>query len=78
MQTSISSKGQITVPKAVRDSLHLEPGDRLQFILEADGSVRLIPVRTSVKALEGMLPKPDRARTIDEMRAAIMQGATDR
>ena len=76
MQTSISSKGQITVPKAIRESLHLEAGDKLQFFLEPDGTARLVPVKTSVKALKGMLPKPDRPRTIAEMQAAIEQGAT--
>jgi AbrB family looped-hinge helix DNA binding protein len=46
MQSAITSKGQATIPKAVRDHLKLKPGDRVKFFLQADGSVAL---RTAVR-----------------------------
>ena len=72
MRATITSKGQITLPKALRDELHLEPGDRVEFIVEVDGGVRMIPRKASVKQLKGMLPKPKRPITLEEMEAAIV------
>jgi antitoxin PrlF len=78
MQATITSKGQITIPKLVRDTLHLEPGDRLEFLVEPDGSIRAIPVTGSVTDLKGILPLPDRSLSLEEMDAAIAAGAADR
>ncbi len=72
MRATITSKGQITLPKALRDMLHLEPGDRVEFIVETDGVVRMVPRKASVKELKGMLPKPKRPVTLEEMEAAIV------
>lgn len=75
MEATLTGKGQVTIPKAVRDALHLRTGDRLDFILEADGTVRVLPITGSVKRLKGILPKPARALTLDEMDDAIAKGA---
>ncbi len=74
MQAKITSKGQITLPKALRSQLQLEPGDRVEFIIEADGVVRMIPRKASVKQLKGMLPKPKRPVSLEEMEEAIAAG----
>ena len=71
MQTTITSKGQVTVPKAIREQLHLRPGDKLDFLLEENGGLRVEPVTESVTALKGMLPKPRRTVTLVEMDEAI-------
>ncbi|MGE3297937.1 MAG: AbrB/MazE/SpoVT family DNA-binding domain-containing protein [Porticoccaceae bacterium] len=75
MEATLTSKGQVTIPKAVRDALHLRTGDRLDFILEADGTVRVLPITGSVRRLKGILPKPARALTLEEMDDAIAKGA---
>ncbi|HBG97149.1 MAG TPA: hypothetical protein DDY14_17885 [Chromatiaceae bacterium] len=59
MQATITSKGQITLPKAIRDQLDLAAGDRVEFIVEADNVVRMVPRTTSIKRLKGMLPQPE-------------------
>lgn len=52
----LTSKGQITVPKAVRDSLELEPGDQVLFRLEGG---RAILARTqNFLDLAGSVPVP--------------------
>lgn len=53
MEATLTSKGRGTIPKAVRDALHLRTGDRLDFIPEADGTVRVLPITGSVKLLKG-------------------------
>ena len=75
MEATLTSKGQVTIPKAVRDALHLRSGDRLDFILEVDGAVRVLPITGSVKRLKGMLPKPPRSLTAEDMDDAIAKGA---
>lgn len=70
-EATMTSKGQITVPKDVRLKLGLRPGDRVRFILESDGRVRLLPAKRDISDLVGILPKPKRALSIEEMDAAL-------
>ena len=67
----ITSKGQITLPKAVRDRLKLGPGDRVDFVLAPDGRFDLIPVKASVKSLKGCVPAPKKPVTIEAMAKAV-------
>lgn len=41
MGTSLTSKGQVTIPKPIRDRLGLKAGSRIDFVQDADGEVRL-------------------------------------
>jgi AbrB family looped-hinge helix DNA binding protein len=75
MQATVTSKGQITLPKALRERLNLAAGDRVEFVLEADGVVRMMPRTTSITHLKGMLPKPPRPVSLEEMDEAIAAGA---
>lgn len=71
MAMKLTSKGQVTIPKLVRDRLNLRAGDRLDFIVDADGAVRIVPIKTSVKELKGLAPLPKRALTLEKMDDAI-------
>jgi AbrB family looped-hinge helix DNA binding protein len=75
-EAKMTSKGQITVPKDVRLKLGLKPGDRVRFLVEADGRVRMLPAKKDISELVGILPKPKRASTVDEMNAAIGRAVT--
>ena len=63
---TLTSKGQITLPKEVREHLHLGEGDRLEFVIRSDGEVRVKPVAGSYRELRGMLRKPGRPSPADE------------
>ncbi len=76
MEATLSSKGQATIPKAVRDRLHLKPGDRFKFFFHPDGVIILPKISTS--KLKGMIPKPSKAVSLAQMDAAIEAGATER
>ncbi len=71
MQATITAKGQVTVPKPIRDRLRLKPGDRIDFILESGDEVRVVPVTASVRQLKGMVPKPRQPVTLEQMDDAI-------
>jgi AbrB family looped-hinge helix DNA binding protein len=75
MDATLNSTGQITLPKAVRERLHLGAGDRVTFVIEGDGAVRLVPKRGSVRTLKGVLPRPAVPVSLDDMERAIHQGA---
>lgn len=74
--TSITSKGQITIPAYIRNKLHLTTGHALQFFLSDDSFV-VVPINRSVKDLRGILNKPTKSLTIEEM-DEIIKDAHDR
>jgi antitoxin PrlF len=47
MPTTVTSKGQVTIPKPVRDRLGIEPGSTVEFELAPDGRVVLVKVEAS-------------------------------
>jgi antitoxin PrlF len=55
---TLTSKGQLTVPRAIREALHLRTGDRLEFDVEADGSVRVHALTRRVADVFGILARP--------------------
>lgn len=73
--STVTSKGQITLPKEVRELLHLAEGDRVEFLIERDGRVRLSPVSGSVRSLLGLVRRADRntAPTLEEMDEALTE-----
>ncbi len=67
MTSTLTSNGRITIPKAIRDQLELREGDRLEFVLYPDGTLSLIPKTHDVRELQGSLPPPVRALTLEQM-----------
>jgi antitoxin PrlF len=75
MDSAITVKGQMTIPKAIRAHLGLKAGDRVKFFVHPDGTVVLLP-KLPAKALRGML-RSSRGRpvTTDEMTEAVAEAA---
>jgi AbrB family looped-hinge helix DNA binding protein len=72
MSTStLTSKGQTTIPKDVRKRLNLHPGDRLEFVIDEDGRVLVLPASIDASELAGMLKPPVRPVSVEEMNRAI-------
>ena len=70
--STITSKGQITLPKEIREHLHVATGDRLDFIVAEDGKVMVQPAHSRLEDLRGILHRKGRAAvSIEEMNAAI-------
>ena len=78
MQATITSKGQVTLPKPIRDKLHLKPGDKIEFILDDDDGLRVTPVTASITQLKGMVPAPASPLTLEEMDAAVADATAAR
>lgn len=68
---SVTSKGQITIPAAVRDAMHVRTGDRVEFVEIAPGRYEFIAATRPVTALKGMFGKPGKPVSIEQMNAMI-------
>lgn len=75
---TITSKGQVTIPKEIRDYLKLDTGTKVDFVITETGEVKVIPLVSNVKTLSGMLEQTEKkAATLEEMDKAIRKGASD-
>ena len=68
---TMTSKGQITIPAAVRTALGVEAGDRVEFVQVEPGRFELVAATQSVTALKGLVRKPASPVTIGSMNQAI-------
>lgn len=72
---TLTSKGQLTLPKRIRELLKLDTGDIVEFVVSADGTVQVRAGSFDVRELRGMLKRPGRkAVSLAEMDAAIARG----
>ncbi len=69
---TVTSKGQVTIPKEVRDSLHLQTGDKIAFVLQDRDEAVLKRMSKSVDEVFGRLHSSGQpVRSISEMNQAI-------
>ena len=73
IESTITAKGQTTLPKAVRQALSIQAGDRVGYIIQGD-QVRLLGVRP-INRLYGALQHHGPAVTLEDMDNAIAEGA---
>ncbi|WP_374928495.1 AbrB/MazE/SpoVT family DNA-binding domain-containing protein [Kytococcus sedentarius] len=76
---TMTSKGQVTVPKEVRDALHLTTGSRLVFEAAADGAylVRAVRDADSLAGMAGRLRRQGPRVSLEQMDEAIAAGAAE-
>jgi len=75
---TVTTKGQITIPKEIRDYLKLETGSKVEFLIDENGDVRIVPLNVPLEALSGVLHRPGmKTATLEEMEIAITEGARD-
>ena len=71
---TLTSKGQVTIPKAVRDALHLHVGDKVDFIVTGDGDVIVRPITKKVDDVFGILHKAGREPvSVERMNALVKE-----
>ena len=69
---TVTNKGQITIPKAVRDTLGLQTGDKLEFVVTNEGQAICRPIARKVDDVFGTLHRPGRkAVSVEEMDVAV-------
>lgn len=75
---TLSSKGQITIPVAVREKLGLATGDRVEFIEVGPGEFALKAATEDVRSLKGMVRRPSTPVSVGAMNAAIRRRGSRR
>jgi antitoxin PrlF len=79
MLATVTIKGQVTVPKAIRERLNIEQGTQLDFKLNDDGSISVRPLKRSALAIVGLLKRPGRAAvSVEQMNRAVVDAAAAR
>lgn len=74
---TLSSKGQLTIPRKLRDALGLGPGSQLQATIDRQGRLVLVPARYAPEELFRGRPAVQRVLSLEDMEQAIL-GAADR
>ena len=74
LESTVTKKGQTTLPKPVRDTLGVQAGDRVRYVV-LDGEVRILPVRP-IRRLFGVLKHDGPPVTVEEMKRAIADAAS--
>lgn len=76
---TVSDKGQVTLPKPLRDQLGIQPGSRLEFRLAADGILQVKVLAKGSAALAGLLARPGEAvRSLVDLDAAVTAAVVGR
>lgn len=70
---TMTSKGQTTIPVAIRNHLGLHTGDKIEFFIEEDGRVLLTPMTVHASELKGILPQPKKIITVEKMNKIISE-----
>ena len=71
-------KGQVTIPKAIRDYLHVDTGSKIDFVIDENGEVKVIPLNVAIESLSGILHRPNtKAASIADMEQSIAKGTSD-
>ena len=75
VESTVTSRGQTTLPKRVREALGVTAGNRVRYVI-LDNEVRILPVRP-IGRLFGALKHEGPSRTLEEMERAVAEGASD-
>jgi AbrB family looped-hinge helix DNA binding protein len=75
---TVTSKGQITLPRRIRERLGVKPGDRVAFRERSDGTIVVEAETVSFMDLFGVIKPRKRGVTLEDMDKAIADGAAGR
>jgi antitoxin PrlF len=68
---TLTSKGQITIPKDVREGLGVGTGDRVEFVDEGGGVYRMVAATRDVRTLKGVVARTGKPVSVEEMIGAV-------
>jgi antitoxin PrlF len=70
--STVTRKGQTTIPKEIRDYLKLRPGNRVDYVVDEEGNVVLRPATYDIRDLHGVLHRPgQKSLSVEEMNGVV-------
>ncbi|EAZ97644.1 AbrB/MazE/SpoVT family DNA-binding domain-containing protein [Marinobacter sp. ELB17] len=73
-ESTVSEKGQLVIPREIRHALDVQRGDKLAWVVEDDGTLRVTIAKGDLMALKGRIKSGGRSVSIEEMDDAIKSG----
>ena len=73
--STITSKGQTTIPKSVRERLHLKTGDRVEFVAQDDGTALMVPATLTLAQLKASIPPASKSLGLQEIDTTVRRHA---
>lgn len=73
---TVTSKGQVTIPKEVRDAMGVGTGDRIEFVASGKGAYTVIAASRDVRDLKGIVAAPSKPVSIEAMKRAVAKRAS--
>jgi antitoxin PrlF len=78
VRARLTGKGQVTIPKQIREYLNLDTGSKIDFVIDENGDVKVIPLNVAVEDLSGILHREGmKSASIEEMEQAIIKGVSN-
>ena len=75
---TVTSKGQITIPREVREALGIEAGDRVEFVAQEKGVYTVVAATRDIRHLKGMVGKPSKPVSVEDMKRAVARRGSGR
>ena len=70
---TMTSKGQITIPKSIRDAFSIKPGDRIEFFVDDQGRLIVWPITQDITSIKGIVDYSGPAVSVEDMNKAIQK-----
>jgi len=70
---TMTTKGQVTIPKDIRKELHLNSGDKIEIVISTKGEAVMRPVSAKVDDIFGILQTDRKAVSVEEMNQILKQ-----
>jgi antitoxin PrlF len=79
MISTVTNKGQVTIPKTIRDLLAISAGTLIDFEVQLDNTLKARVLTRGATGLFGLIARPgESARSLDEIDAGIAEAVTQR
>jgi antitoxin PrlF len=78
VRARLTGKGQVTIPKEIRNYLNLDTGSKIDFVVDEHGDVKIIPLNVAAENLSGILHREGvKTASLEDMEQSIVEGASD-
>ncbi|PAV24543.1 AbrB family transcriptional regulator [Tamilnaduibacter salinus] len=75
-ESTVSAKGQLVIPREIRQALDVQQGDKLAWVVDDDGTLRVTLAKGDLMALKGRIKSGGKSVSVEDMDEAVQAGAS--